>query len=1267
MSSTTSKRVKKTKTDTTTTIENLEQDNDEYLKKTYKKMNPIEHIIKRPDMYVGNTKPEPTQKWTFDEESLKIVKKNINISNAFISIVEEIIVNAYDNFNRVKQLTKETNNKTLKKVSYIKINVAKTDDEPLGIISVENDGEGIDIAIHPIEKIYIPTMIFSNLLSSGNYDDTQERLTGGRNGYGAKLTNVYSKMFKVETVDYKKKLKFTQIFHNNLSVADEPLIEKYTDKPFTRISFYPDYEKFEMDNGITDVEYNLIRKRAYDMVACSNGEIEAYFNDDKIEVENFEKYMNLYITVEPSNATNDEIENDIASSPPPQPETPKLIYEKINDRWYIGCCLSPFFTFEQVSFTNGICTKDGGTNVNYVLKQICDGLVDYIKKKNKITIRPNVIKENLMLFVNSIIVNPKFNNQTKDSLASKKAEFGSTCEISAKFISTLATETGIVERAIASAQFRDTQILAKTDGKKTSRKLNIPKLDDAAYAGTSKSSKCSLILTEGDSAKSMAVSGLNETDRLYYGIFPLRGKLINTRDKSQLDQAQNEEITNIKRILGLREGKNYENLSELRYGRLIIMTDQDVDGSHIKGLIINFLSKWESLLKSKGFITSLLTPIVKATKNKNNVISFYTLTEFENWRNSSQSRGWTIKYYKGLGTSTGKEAKEYFTNKRLVEYVWDDNAVENIDMAFRKNRADDRKEWLMKYDRNSIIEIDNENTEVSYSDFINKELIHYDQYNCERSIPNICDGFKPSLRKVIYSVFKRNLNSELKVAQLAGYVSEHSAYHHGENSLYNVIIGLAQNYVGSNNINLLEPRGQFGTRRCGGEDSASPRYIFTNVSPITHKLFDARDMNLFKYKDDDGYPIEPEYYVPILPVILINGVKGIATGWSTDVPQFNPIDVVNNIKRIMDGNEPEEMMPWFRGFRGTIEKIDKNKWLSRGSYTLIGTNKIIIRELPIGMWNSNFTPLLDRLMNGEAYKSVKDKKNEEKAKRGRENLKKVNEIEITTKRARPRKQKTEGELSMISIKNYIDKSTDTVINYEIIFDENVLSALLSEPTINGKDPIERLFKLTSNISATNMNMFDSDIKLNKYDTPIDVLKDFYNIRLKYYAMRRKYMMDKLEEDLKLVETKIKFIKDVINGTIVVNNQPKTHIIKQLIQAKYPVMVEKKLVENKHSSINNENENYDYLLKMPIYSLTKERIDKFEDEFDKLMKELDFIRGNGEVELWRIDIDNFVIEYKKHMKEYYEENSLNEKDFAQKTSSATGRKLYVRRKSPPKKT
>lgn len=962
---------------------------------------------------------------------------------------------------------------------------------------------------------------------------------------------IFSEYFEIETVDAQRKLHYVQRFEDNLSVIKKPVITKYTKKSFTTIRFKPDFAKFNKKKLDNDM-FEIMSKRVYDACAVTDNEINIYFNNEKLDYKNFEKYVDLYLGS--------------------KTEHPR-VYEKLNDRWEIVASYNDNNGFDQISFVNGLWTIRGGKHVECILNQISKKLVDLITKKHKtISIKPQTIKDNLFLFIKSTIVNPVFDSQSKETLQTPISKFGSKPDISDKFIEKL-YKTGIVEKIVEISQLNTSKILQKSDGKKRNIIRGLPKLEDANWAGTNKSTECILILTEGDSAMSMAVAGLSEVGRDRYGVFPLKGKVMNVRDTNAEKIANNDEITNIKKILGLVNGKKYEDLTELRYGKIMLMVDSDTDGSHIRGLLFNlFHTMWPSLLECNKFMTSMLTPIVKVTKG-DKIQQFYNLIDYEEWAKiNNNGKGWEIKYYKGLGTSTSQEAKQYFKELKIVHYKYTEESDKKLDLAFnkQKGKADNRKEWLGSFDKNVIL--DYSAKEVSYEDFIDKELIHFSNYDVERSIPNICDGLKISQRKILFGCFKKNLTKEIKVAQLAGYVSETAAYHHGEASLQSAIIGMAQNFVGSNNINLLQPNGQFGTRRCGnGKDAASPRYIYTLLSPITSSIYQKADQDILTYQNDDGFLVEPEYYMPILPMILVNGAIGIGTGFSTNIPCFNPLDVVSVLKKIIRNEDVDhiEMIPWYKGFKGTIEKKGKDKFISKGTFVKTGVTKVDITELPIGFWTQDFKEELEDYLD----------KNQD-------------------------------------IRSYESHYTETEIKFTLHFASSSICEDYLTVEDDGITKLEKVLKLTSakNLGTSNMYLFNSKRQIQKYDTPVDIIKDFYLIRLEYYQKRKDMILSNLEYDMELLKNKIKFIKEVIDEVICVYKMTKNDLEKYLEKNKYKI----------------HNDSYDYILKIPVYNLTIDKVEELLHEFKKAEDEINKIKNKDIKDWWLEELDNFLSEYDKFM-------------------------------------
>ena len=1138
----------------------------EELANKYQQKTDKQHILDNPDTYIGSVENVESDLWILNETSNKIIEKNISYIPALFKLFDEGIVNCRDHVIRMQQSIKNNVANSIP-VSYIDISIQ--DD---GTIIMMNDGNGIDIAEHPEYKIWIPELIFGHLRTSTNYDKTEKKIVGGKNGFGFKLVLIWSTYGSVETVDHVRGLKYTQEFKNNLDIIEKPVITKCKTKPYTKITFKPDYKRLGI-KGLTKDVINLLKKRVYDVAAVTDKSLKVKYNSELIPIKNFQQYFDMYLG--------------------PKDISPRA-YEENGDRWEYAIALSPTHEFIQVSFVNGIHTSKGGKHVEYILGQITRKLVSYIEKKKKIIVNANSIKEQLILFLRCDIENPAFDSQTKDFMNTPSTKFGSTCTVGDKFIEKIA-KMGVMDAACAITEVKENKAAKKTDGSKTKSIRGIPKLIDANWAGTEKSNQCSIIFCEGDSAKAGIVSGLSSEDRNIIGVYPMKGKILNVRGEQVKKISENKEIAEIKKILGLETGKVYKNMDDvtksLRYGKILFMTDQDTDGSHIKGLGVNlFQSEWPSLTQIPGFIGFMNTPILKARKGTQELV-FYNEGEYQTWKNvNPETKGWNIKYYKGLGTSTGKEFREYFEKKKTVGFEYNGKSSDDsIDMVFNKKRADDRKDWLGEYNRESFLNTNDKM--VSYEEFINKELIHFSKYDCDRSIPNLMDGLKISLRKILYSAFKKNLTTEIKVAQFSGYVSEHSGYHHGEASLNAAIVGMAQNFVGSNNINLLMPNGQFGTRLQGGKDSASERYIFTQLSKLTRCIFPESDDRILKYINDDGLLVEPIFYAPIIPMVLVNGSKGIGTGFSTDIMCYDPSQIINYLKRKLNNIENskidvdhdksyEDFIPYYEGFTGTIMKIsEEGKYLFKGKYEKLGVDKIRVTELPVGYWTDDFKEYLETLSE-----SV-DK-----------NGKKITPV----------------------IKEYDDMSKDTTIDFIITLQKGKLEELESQKLDHGCNGLEKQFKLFTTNSTNNMHLFDSNDKLKKYENVKSIIDDYFDTRLTLYQIRKDYLIQAISKELLLLSNKSRYITDLLEGSIDLRRKKKEEVIKMLIDKKY-------------DTIDDDNE-FKYLIKMPMDSVTEENVLKLNKEHADKKEELGMVKKITTSQMWLKELDSLYKEYSKYKEE-----------------------------------
>lgn len=906
------------------------------------------------------------------------------------------------------------------------------------------------------EKIYIPEMIFGHLLTGSNYDDEQQKTTGGRNGYGAKLCNIFSTEFTLETQDSTRGKRYKQTWTENMSNVGKAKLSSSKSSDFTRVTFTPDYKRFKMD-GIDDDFEALVKRRVYDMAGTLKG-VKVFLNGSEIKV-NFKKYVEMYANAIKKERGVEDDDNEPASA------SVIIEDEKTHACWKIGFAVSDG-SFQQVSFVNSIATTSGGTHVNYIADQICDKLQEVVKKQNKkgAALKVNQIRNHIFLFVNCLITNPAFTSQTKEQLTTKAKQFGSTCILSEAFLKKI-SQTDAVKNILDFAQVKADQQLAKSDGNKRSRMSN-PKLVDANLAGTKRGHECTLILTEGDSAKGLAVAGRAILDPDRIGVFPLRGKLLNVRDASIDQITKNVEIQNIKQFLGLKHKQVYTDTKGLRYGHLMIMADQDHDGSHIKGLLINFLQvQFPSLLRLPEFFREFITPIVKVWKGPNpkKPISskfFFSMPQYEEWKERHlDDRSWKQKYLKGLGSSSPEDAMIYFGNldNHLREFeTMKPEEADMFDLAFSKKKADARKVWLGNFLPGTYL--DHSTKTLTYDDFVNKELILFSMADNLRSIPSVIDGLKPGQRKVMFACFKRNLTKDTKVVELAGYVSENTAYHHGDASMNQTIIGLAQNFVGSNNVNCLEPSGSFGSRLAGGSDAASPRYIFTRLSPFARRVFSQLDEPIYEYNTDDGRQIEPVIYAPVVPMVLINGAEGIGTGWSTSIPNYHPLDVVKNLKRRMgrlegqDGEEPfQTMMPWFRGWKGTAEEAGPDRYKFNGLIRETGDTEVEITELPIRTWTDDFKARLEEIIKAEKVPSF--------------------------------------------IKDYKEFNDHKNVHFVIQLDEKNMKTAIA-------GGLAERFKLNKTVATSNLVAFDLQGRIRKYDKVEDILEEFYGHRLSMYTKRK---------------------------------------------------------------------------------------------------------------------------------------------------------------------
>ena len=1107
----------------------------------YTVMSDVDHILHRPDTYLGSIHATtatadliesyavetttPTTKKTVIKHIVSY-DQEISYNPGIYQLFEELITNAMDEARRDATCTA----------------ISVTVDRDSGVIMVSNDGRGIQVERMsvvvdggPPKDLYMAEVIFGVPRSGSNFDDTIEREVAGRNGLGAKAVNIFSTRFEVEVASPSSGKQMSVVWTDNMKTKGAPKVKTMKNKRgYVRITFHPDLARFGIASTNDPVwlgTCSMIQRRMYDVAMLTSESVRVTFNDVKLGIRTFKQYASALMgedrkvyaaqtvaAVTPSKKRKipggevDQVGQDIGQGTAKATAT---------STW----CLQVAVGFnrgghKQLSWVNGVPTAEGGTHVDFVRSKVIDSLVQVYSARRgnaKAQMQPKFFKDNIFLIVNATVTNPAFASQTKTKLtAPTLAALRSSLQLPSDFLRRIAS-SDIMDAALEVAAQHEEKLIASKESRDNRKSVRgIPKLDDANDAGTSKGHKCVLFLTEGDSAKATVVAGLSVLGRARYGVFPLKGKPINARVASEKQLGCNTELSHIKRILGLETGVRYTSTKNLRYGKVCIATDADSDGAHIKGLILNmFEARWPELIEL-GFISSLITPIVKATfsQKSRGSINFYTQAQLLKWQTScteADRRGVHLKYYKGLGTSTPAEARVIFEGfrdgKNDVSFAMDgvedrEQAAVAMNLAFGKTQTEARKQWLMdawagtlqvepKEGAPYLDSMDRVGKKAGVPEFVHGELIEFSKDNVERAIPHIMDGFKPSQRKIIFACNKKGIQAlshdesslnraGVRVTQLAGVVTATAAYHHGEASLFGAICNLANDFMGSNQVRILAGVGQFGTRLMGGRDAASARYIYTCLAPTYSDVFIKDDDDILDYLEDEGQSVEPAYMAPVIPLVLVNGAHGIATGFSTDIPCFELNGIVRNLRSLADTSSSiqgvQGLKVGFRGFKGVTRLVDAGTWEVCGVACMTGNSGRCVRitELPLGEWT---TPYKEWLNEQDWISNVRNNSSSEEV-----------DFEVTTR----------------------------------------------EPLNEGEQDVLDKFKLRKRISTRNMHLFDEAGCIQRYDTPEEILIAWYKARIALYDKRKVSVLASLDRTIKILANKVRYVSEVVHNTVRMN-------------------------------------------------------------------------------------------------------------------------------------
>lgn len=964
------------------------------ISKTYDFLEHLESIKKRPDTYVGSVVENemttriviPMKFNQIDDSTVDIIDKDkpilvdskVKIVTGLIQIYAEILSNAIDN-SFVGEVEKPT--------TKIWIDI----DPHTGVTSIKNNGSGIPIIKHERANMYIPEMIFCKLISGSHFDDNLKRKSSGRNGYGAKLTNAFSDEFIVETVDIERKLKFYQKHYDGMTGRDEPIIKPLKKKEeYTKITWKPTFSRFGI-SGYNNAHLQKMHMMAYQSAMITG--VDVIFNGQEIFIPSLQDYTKLIYPSQNSMTFESEDSETVLIEKNPE-----------DDDEFEHCC-----------YVNGIQTQDGGVHLDKWSEAIFKPLLDVVNNKLSkgdagIKLTTKDLKSRFILFLKCTLINPSFDSQTKTRL---NAPMPTTESPTTKQLKEILGWPVIDYMTVKLDQ--KTRILISGAGSKRGKFKCIPKLTDAtaiagAVVGKKASVNCSLFLTEGDSAKTFVIKGMNAIDggSEHNGAMPLKGKILNARKHSAEKMLKNAEIQNIINAIGLKTDVDYtndDNFLTLRYqNKIIIAADQDVDGFHIASLLVNFFHHYFPTLLKRDFIYLLWTPIIIIPQKKT-PLYFYQVEDAEKWMNEQKKLGKRFQkpiYKKGLGGYNKPEIVRYFENPRYIRIDSPNDAetMKYMNLAFSNATVDQRREWMNKYFENHI-SYDTSTDSISIKDLINHFLIQYAIHVSTRAIPSF-DGLKDSHRKILTGALKSGSGNMVMVPQISADAAKITHYHHGTEMLADTLVGMGASYAGSNNIPYFKTDGNFGTR-LSRTDAAAPRYLSATLNPIIKYIFRREDDCILKPIISDNVECEPETYYPIIPPVLFNGAEGIGEAYAVNIPMYNPIDLVKWIRIWINNKYSDEnvyserlnlptLIPWYRGFKGTIE-IKDNKIISKGVIETSAKGLVHVTEIPIGVYLDDYETTLKTLAGFEVEKTkkktvVKRKRKDDETK-GRRTVKKL--------------------------------------------------------------------------------------------------------------------------------------------------------------------------------------------------------------------------------------------------------------------------------------
>lgn len=1295
----------------------------------YQRISHIEHIFRRPDTYLGSDEklPRPLNvlenyhSLSSEQSQARIVQKTVTVPEAVERLFLEVLSNAGDNVVRSRERGVPERD-----IGAIEVYIEGTN------CRIVNGGIPIPVERHPTEKLWTPELIFGHLLTSSNYDETKERTGIGRNGYGAKLVNIFSHRFNVTVRDMIRRRFYSQDWTDHMSVCNEAVVapiaasssalhaeamatgctlESNPLLSFVSVSWDVDFARFGLSAaGYDNDTIELFARHVLDLsLTC---QVPVLLNGHRISAPDLSSYVRHLHFIQPSMN---------------QTEWTSTIQMESKSYEYSVCFVDTPNQGQTISFVNGMATPYGGVHVDAFFKTVGQMLVDAINDSvgsngssssstNANSTRPklvwNEVRPHLTMLIVIRLPNPKFDSQSKTRLTGPS--FKIALEPWQRDLLNRIKTWNVFDRLQAELTMKSEKLFTKTDGKKRTH-IDVARAEDANRAGGPQSPQCTLFIVEGKSAMGYAVKAISvmKGGRDFNGVYPMRGKPLNVMSATAVQISNNEEISDLKKMLGLCEGVNYEepeNFRKLRYGTIVLLTDADDDGTHIRALLLNlFHCRFASLLRTRR-VLYLRTPVVRYVRGKKS-LKFFSLEEYRRWSEATPAnevKEWGApKYCKGLGSSTKEEILDDMRDPIVVGCIYDTKAVESLELAFHKMKSEERKRWLercsgghqqtrpsvaeacgsaravqLHHDAsseesadassnhsdqsfevwstnagNSRLPSDDPAAEAieglrvaafeavrykpqSISVLIERELGQYSKANIIRSIPLMIDGLKESQRKVLWGAFgywgafdanasqRRTLlvhkPKSIRVEQLAAEVARVTKYHHGGHCLDDVIIGMAQDFTGANNLAYFMQDGDFGTRNMGGKDAANSRYSATAPMPYLSYIFRREDIPLLTPLVEEGQTVEPKFLLPVIPMVLVNGATGVATGHSTFIPKHNPKEIIAWLRarllRLVDqsrssgsaivvvpgtcsgdssGSGSSILMPWYRGFRGTIEFSSKRVAMpAEALEDQAARPRRAAEDENVGESSSAPQPAtLDSAAESSsqttfslaAFGPITPSFPKSIVTKGTfkvdENRVTITELPIG-KWTHDYDERCKEFLQIKRIKNYANRSTDVRVNFEL---QGWAGPLISETTLG----LRRTFPLT------NMVLLDPKYRPQNFATTTHILEEFVGIRLEYYALRKAHQLHELGSQISSLDVRRRFIRCILDGTIVLFNRKKQDVLAEMKR----LNIDPKVAD-----------------RINILAVTEDDVEQLEQSILALEEEATILRRRTPEEIWLTDLE-----------------------------------------------